>query len=254
LKVEKALKEYKDTALKFLHPAGLHYVAKNMLKSATYLNPTFVSEEQYNSRLITSLGTFTANSVPNSNTITITVPYSTSNVQNVIPTNSYVSIIPPTGLPFTAQVLNVANSSSGTNYKYDITLDDTWINSVPNVAYGTVSSTNQINITNTTSAWNIATGQRFVSNFASFFNINDDITFDTGLYANAGIITSVTSTSITVSGNLVINTSGVITLTRNVSTSNVYYSGPVTPIVLLELITENGNTIITESGSTLLIG
>jgi len=254
LKVEKALKEYKDTALKFLHPAGLHYVAKNMLKSATYLNPTFVSEEQYNSRLITSLGTFTANSVPNSNTITITVPYSTSNVQNVIPTNSYVSIIPPTGLPFTAQVLNVANSSSGTNYKYDITLDDTWINSVSNVAYGTVSSTNQINITNTTSAWNIATGQRFVSSFASFFNINDNITFDTGLYANAGIITSVTGTSITVSGNLVINTSGVITLTRNISTSNIYYSGPVTPIVILELITENGNTIITESGSTLLIG
>jgi hypothetical protein len=226
----------------------------NMLKSATYLNPTMVSEEQYNSRLITSLGTFTANSVPNSNTITITVPYSTSNVQNVIPTNSYVSIIPPTGLPFTAQVLNVANSSSGTNYKYNITLDDTWINSVPNVAYGTVSSTNQINITNTTSAWNIATGQRFVSSISDYFNINDHITFDTGLYANAGIITSVTSTSITISGNLVINTSGVITLTRNVSTSNVYYSGPVIPIVLLELITENGNTIITESGSTLLIG
>jgi hypothetical protein len=43
-------------------------------------------------------------------------------------------------------------------------------------------------------------------------------------------------------------------LTRNVLTSNVYYSGPVIPIVLLELTTEDGNTIITELGSTLLIG
>ena len=254
LKVEKALKEYKDTALKFLHPAGLNYVAINMLKSATSLNPSFVSEEQYNSPLINSLGIFTANSVPNSNNITITVPYSVSNVQNVIPINSFISIIPPSGLPFTSQVLNVSNTSVGTNYKYDITLDDMWINSVPNVAYGTASSTNKINITNTTSAWNIATGQRFVSSFASFFNVNDHITFDTGLYVNTGIITAVTSSAVTISGNLVVNTSGVITFTRNVSTSNIYYSGPVVPIVTLELITQDGNTIITESGSTLLIG
>ena len=254
LKVEKALKEYKDTALRFLHPAGLNYVAMNMLKSDAILNPAMVSEEQFNNPLINSVSAFTANSVPNSNTIVISLPYSSDNIQNVIAINSYISVIPPRGQTFTSQVLNVSNTSVGTNYKYDITLDDMWINSVPNVAYGTASSTNKINITNTTSAWNIATGQRFVSSFASFFNVNDHITFDTGLYVNTGIITAVTSSAVTISGNLVVNTSGVISLTRNVVTSNIYYSGPVTPIVLVELITQDGNTIITESGSTLLIG
>jgi hypothetical protein len=257
LKAQKALKEYKDNALKFLHPAGLHYVAKNMLKSATYLNPSFVSEEQYNNPLIDSIDNFTANTnnSPNSNTFTIHVPYPTDNVQNVILANSYVSIIPPTGLPYTGQVISVANTSSGLDYNYVITLADRWINSVPNVAYGTTSSTNQINISNTTSAWNIATGQRFVNSFVEFFNISDTLTFDTGLYTNTGVITGITSTTVTISGaNLIPNVSGSITLTRNVQTSNIYYSGPVVPIVILELTTQDGNTIISESGSTLLIG
>ena len=109
-------------------------------------------------------------------------------------------------------------------------------------------------ISNTTSAWNIATGQRFVSSFVDFFNVNDTITFNTGSFANTTKITSVSSSGITVADTLISNLSGIITLTRNVATSNVYYTGPVLPTVLLELTTEDGNTILTESGSTLLIG
>jgi hypothetical protein len=364
LKVEKALEEYKNSALKFLHPAGLHYVAFNMIKSSMVANTGFSSQEFVNSSLLDSAPNFTANTVPNSNTIVIRVPYVTENIQAIVPINSFLSVNPIYGEPFYSQVQNVADTSVGTNYKYDITLADYWINSVPNVAYGkAVSGTSKINISNTTSAWTMATGQK-VTNISDIAHVNDTITFNTsptglgvlqpitivdgggnyfvgntisivggggyGAYANitsvSGIgaitgisyvkdpsgntvaplgginyttiptvtaigpstgytpaklvvpgfltyqaantakISDVTNTTITLSGvtftdNVMnigpstwLTTNGVMTLTRNVYTSNVFYSGPVQPIVLLELITENGDTLTTESGLTLLIG
>lgn len=190
LKVEKALETYKNTALKFLHPAGLNYVPINMVKNSTG-DSTAVNftEELSNNPLINVITPFTANlTAVNANTIKFTnIVSSAYNVANVILANSFITVYPANGSPFYSQVISVANTSDSSGINYTVRTGDRWINSVGNVTTGFASDgTSSINISNLTQNWKIATG----NTNAYFSNIafgGDQITFTTA-NTNLGVL------------------------------------------------------------------
>lgn len=250
LKVEKALEEYKETVLKFLHPSGFHYKSFNTLNDEVNFNSGSSSQTLSYVPLSSLLGifTFSAN-IANSNfanTIIFTGLSGTNIAQVVLP-NSFITFYTTYGQPFTSKVV-------GSNSNNTLILADSWITSVPNVAYGQASGgTNTINILWTTNSWSIATGNTF-NYLSDFINLNDRITFN--VYTSN--VTQITQQSKFPSINLYNTTiqqsNGYITLTRNVVTSNIWVAGNVAPAELIQITTESGDVLATESLDALILG
>jgi hypothetical protein len=246
LKVEKALSEYKDTALAFLHPAGLHYKTFNTLLSADAFNTAFSSQEISRNPLSFLLGaggsTFRAN-VANANFSNTIVFNNLSGAQvnlAVIP-GSFLTLFTDYGESYTS---NVLFSTSNT-----VTLQSPWTTSVPNVAYATSDGTNQLNIVNTTTAWTIATGNTYT--FANnFINLGDNITYK----GNTGVVIYSTPTTILANGVTFAAGEGYITLTRNVVTGNVWVTGVLPFAEIIQLDTETDQALTTEDNNILLLG
>jgi len=253
LKVQKALEEYKNTALSFLHPSGLHYKTFNKLDNTTYIDTDIDSQELNYNPLSTLLGlsNFTANIANTnfSNTIIFT-NLSGANVANVITPNSYITIYPPTGTSFASKVVRVVGNNT-------IVMQDNWITSVPNVAIGRATNgTNSINITSTTNTWSIATGDTVVYP-SDYIKIGSIVTFN----GNTSNVTQITQSSryptINVFNTILTSANGAngyITVTRNVATSNIWVTSNVTTFEVIELWTENNNILTTEDGLTLILG
>jgi len=246
LKVEKALSEYKDTALAFLHPSGLHYKTFNALNNSNTFNAGISSQEISSNPLTYLLGaggsTFRAN-VANTN-FANTILFNNLNgsqVNAAVLPGSFLTLYNPSGVSFTSNVISVTPST--------ITLQDPWITSVPNVAYATSDGTNQLNIVNTTSAWTIATGQSF-SLANNIIGQNDNITY----LGNTGTVTSISPTTIIVSGATFAAGNGYVTLAKNVVTGNVWVTGILPLIQTIELDTETGQVLTTEQNDILLLG
>ena len=246
LKVEKALSEYKDTALAFLHPAGLHYKTFNLLLNSNSFNTSFSSQEISSNPLSYLLGaggpTFRAN-VANAN-FSNTIIFNNLNgaqVNLVALPGSFLTLYTTLGEPYTS---NIRFATSNT-----ITLQSPWITSVPNVAYATSDGTNQLNIVNTTNAWTIATGNTYL--FANnFINPGDNITYN----GNTGTVTYSDPVSIQVTGVTFETGNGYVTLTRNVVTGNVWVTGVLPLVETIELDAETGQALTTEDNNILLLG
>jgi hypothetical protein len=181
-----------------------------------------------------------------SNTIIFT-GLSGVNIANVVLANSFLTFYTTYGEPFTSRVVG----SEGNN---TIILEDNWITSVPNVAFGfSVGNTNSINIIETTNAWSIATGNIYTY-LSDFVNINDDITFN----GNTSNVTQITQQSrfptINLHNIVLANSNGYITLTRNVVTNNVWVAGKVSIAELVQIQTEAGDTLTTELSDILILG
>jgi len=246
LKVEKALAEYKDTALAFLHPAGLHYKTYNTLLSSNAFNTAFSSQEISRNPLSYLLGaggpTFRAN-VANANFSNTIVFNNLGGAQvnlAVIP-GSFLTLFTDYGESYTSNVLSTTSNT--------VTLQSPWVTSVPNVAYATSDGTNQLNIVNTTSAWTIATGNTYT--FANnFINLGDNITYN----GNTGVVIFSTPTTIQVSGITFAAGDGYVTLTRNVVTGNVWVTGVLPFAEIIQLDTESDQALTTEDNNILLLG
>lgn len=250
LKVNEALTKYKDTALSFLHPSGTHYKTYNKLDNDVGFDITTSSQSIPFTSLSSLLGVYlyTANIANTnfSNTIVFT-GLSGVNIANVVLPNSFVTFYTPYGQPFTSKVV-------GTNYANTLVLEDNWITSVPNVAFGqSIVGTNTINILETTNAWTIGTGNSF-NYLSDFININDNITYD----GNTSNVVYVSQQSRTPSINLynitLANANGYITVTRNVVTSNVWVAGNVAVAELVQIQTESGNVMTSEISDILILG
>lgn len=250
LKVSEALNKYKDTALKFLHPSGTHYKTFNKLDDEVAFNIGSSSQTIPETRLSYLLGvySFSANiaNTDFSNTIVFT-GLSGANIANVVLPNAFVTFYTDYGQPFTSKVI-------GSKYANTLILEDNWVTSVPNVAYGqSQTGTNTINIISTTNAWSIATGNTF-NYLSDFININDQVTFG----VNTSNVMQVTQGSATPTINLYntvfSNTSGYITVTRNVVTSNIWVAGNVAISELVQIETESGNVLMTEASDIITLG
>lgn len=248
LQVEKALVNYANTALSFLHPAGMKYNAYNLLKNNVSFHGSMTSEELSLSPLgyLLSNYNYIANVASgSSNTINFT-NLSGSNIANVISSNSFVTIY-TNGTPFYSNVKSFTANS--------ITLYDNWVTSVPNVAIATASANSSIiNINSITNTWNVATGNT-ISYFSDFMHNYDSVSFDGVNYKQiVHVDQHGLGTTITVNGTYSSAQTGYLYFTQNVNSSNVWVSGITQVVEVVDLLTENGSIIITEDGRILLLG
>ena len=151
------------------------------------------------------------------------------------------------GIPFYSNVKSVTSNS--------ITLFDNWVTSVPNVAIATANANSTIiNINSITNTWNVATGNT-VSYFSDFMHVYDSVSFDGVNYKQiVHVDQHGLGTTITVNSAYSSAQTGYLSFTQNTNTSNVWVSGIVQVVEVVDLLAENGSIIITEDGRTLLLG
>jgi hypothetical protein len=256
LQVEAALSQYKETALKFLHPSGTNYFTVNLLPDSQQFNIS-ISEEQLRLQTLYYLignTSFTASqSTPNSNTIVFGYTGG-ANIANVVMANSAIVYNTIYGSKFMSYVTGATSNT--------ITMADNWITGVPNVAIvSTTSNSNNININSITKAWSIATGNS-VNSISDMIHVYDSISLDgTNYYTVVGVHQPDGSTPTIPANTIIVNTTistaqtGLyLSLSKNTSSSNIYVNGLTVMQQVIQLITENGNVITTEDGITLLIG
>jgi hypothetical protein len=253
LQVQKALAEYKNSALSFLHPSGLKYNTFNILKNEASFNPNMdADEELLNQKLSYLLGTtlYVANLSPTlSNTI---IFYNTSgaNVANVVTVNSYLTIYTTYDHMFYSKIKSATANT--------ITLYDNWNAVIPNVAIATANAgSNIINISSLTNSWNIATGNT-VSYISDFINTYDQISFDGVTYKSITHVDQpnqlVSGKTITVNSAFGTAQSGYLTVSKNVVSSNVWVAGIVQIPEVTDITTEAGDVLMTENSYIILLG
>ena len=250
LQVQEALAKYKDTALKFLHPAGMNYFAVNVLKNSGNFNLLMTTEELDTQNLKYLLGgiSYSANFANNSNVITLS-NLSGANVANVVAANTYLTYNTDYGASFYSKVTGVTSNT--------ITLADTWITQVPNVATGSITANSTtINISNLTDAWTIATGNNFTY-LSDIVHVYDQVSFDGVTYK-----TVVHVDQGNVGNTLIVNTAfdaantinGYITLSKNTYSTSINVSGIVIVPETVDITTEGGQPLATEDGRILILG
>jgi hypothetical protein len=253
LQVQKALTEYKNAALSFLHPSGMKYNTFNILKNEVSFNPNMDTDEEIlNQSLAYLLGTtlYVANVSPVSSNTIVFFNTSGASVANVVAPNTYLTIYTSYDHMYYSRVKSATANT--------ITLYDNWNTLIPNVATATANAgSNVININNLTSSWNIATGNT-ASYISDIINKNDLISFDGITYKS---ITHVdqpdqigTTRVITVNSAFGSAQSGYVTVSKNVVSSNIWVSGIVSVPEVTDILTEAGDILITENGYTILLG
>jgi hypothetical protein len=253
LQIQKALTEYKNAALAFLHPLGMKYNTFNLLKNEEAFDLGMEKDEEtLNQSLAYLLGTtlYVANVSPTlSNTI---VFFNTSggNVANVVSSNSYLTIYSSYDGIFYSRIKSATSNT--------ITLHDNWITVVPNVASATANAgSNVININSLTDSWSITTGNT-PSYISDIINTSDLISFDGITYKS---ITHVDQPDqIGTAREIRVNTafgsaqSGYLTVSKNVISSNVWVSGIVQIPEVTNILTEGGDILTTENNLIILLG
>jgi hypothetical protein len=223
LQVEEALTKYKSSVFGFLHPLGLNYNTYNILKNEESFNYSMQSESLSLYSLSDLIDTTNYLATISNSTVSFTNIGSTD-LTGVVAANSYITISTKNGDPFTSKIISVSQNT--------ITMDDSCITTVPNVANATVTAGSDIiNISGLTKAWNIATGNG-ATYFSDFMHTYDFVSFDG---TNYKLITHVDQ-PVTVNGtffppatirvNSVYSTaqSGYLSFRQNTNSSNVWIS------------------------------
>lgn len=247
LQVQKELAKYKDTAIQFLHPAGLKYRSVDIIRSSN----NFTQSANIDIITIQSLGylldvsNYIATIPNNANTIFFT-NLGGANVAEVVNVNSWITYDTRFNHPFYSKIKGVTSNT--------ITLQDNFISTVPNVAIANVSSNSTvININSLTNAWNVATGN-IVSNISNFVNNYDFVSFDNGTTYKMVVSVNGDNNTITVNSSYTSAQTGYLMFSKNVQTSDIYVSGYVSEMETIDILTESGIPLTTEDGRILLVG
>ena len=236
LSVESAVSKYRDILKKLLHPAGMQFVGRNLLKSAHSIAFNNLSGLQnvYSLQVATSnqntYGTMISTDGVSTNAITImdsqTSSHYSGNVSDLLTTNDYIAIYPQAGQAILSQVKSFDNSNS------IITLTDNLFLQFANVFYGYANTIlNVIQVSN----FNIANTPNYdIVNNANYSNTTNhlyDIVF-TGdsitLSGNTYTITSIDyiNGNISVTGPTLYGGTQLnplqMTINRTISTANIY--------------------------------
>jgi hypothetical protein len=249
LQVQAALSQYKDTALKFLHPAGMNYVAYNELENDVSFNILMQQETeeiinlQY---LLPSNDAYYANVAANSNTISF-YNLEGANIANLIQANSFVQYTTNSGDHFYSMV---TGSTSNT-----VTVQDAWISQVPNVAIATANAgSSVINITDMTQAWPIATGNTPVY-ISDMISVYDTVSFDGVNFYSVSHVDQQGGNTVIVNTTFGSAQSGYLTLSKNTQSSNIFVTGIVFIPELVDIIMEDGTgPLVTEDNRIIILG
>ena len=254
LSTTQALAKYKELVLNLVHPSGTRLIGRNLLKAANSF--IFTSDNAFQngyplSYLAGAAAYATLSVVATSSTISNNI----IKLTNVIAGNIGTTIFANDFIEFTA-TNNIRAYSTITSVDWSnnqIYMQDNVFLTFANVAFASIgSSSNVINI-------NTLTGQydgnfRELANSNSIFFVGDTVSLN-----NGGTFYTITKRF--ANGNFSINNSSLgpiantrITVNKNANTQSVMIYGDVGLYNTPELITEDGYSLLTESGLFILIG
>ena len=254
LSTTQALAKYKELILNLVHPSGTRLIGRNLLKAANSF--IFTSSEAFQngyplsyvagSAAYATLSVISTSSTISNNIIKLTNVIS-GNIGNTIFANGIIEFTATNNIRAYSTITNVYWSNN------QIYMQDNVFLTFANVAFASIgSSSNVINI-------NTLTGQydgnfRELANSNSIFFVGDTISLN-----NGGTFYTITKRF--ANGNFSINNSSLgpiantrITVNKNANTQSVIIYGDVGLYNTPELITEDGYSLLTESGLFILIG
>ena len=262
--VDKEISKYREVLLGLLHPAGMKVIGRYALKSNNSLDLRMLEATSIGKTLYFYTNVAAANAVIrtdfanlSSNVITFYNLGSGVNIADFIFANSTISLGPSNGPNVHSEITSI-NPATNT-----ITIAaNTWL-TFPNVArISAVSSCTTINILSLTGTYDIINNGVY-SNTAYPLK---DIVYVGDLVKVNGAITTVSSIDY-VAGNIVLSSAVTANAGANLSVLRTFSAGgdvtkqnqiviygPIGTQYFPELITESGETIVTEDDRIILLG
>jgi hypothetical protein len=254
LSTTQALAKYKELVLNLVHPSGTRLIGRNLLKAANSF--IFTSDNAFQngyplSYVAGSAAYATLSVVSTSSTISNNIIKLTNviagNIGNTIFANDFIEFTATNNIRAYSTITNVDWSNN------QIYMQDNVFLTFANVAFASIgSSSNVININTLTGQYN--GNFRELANSNSIFFVGDTISLN-----NGGTFYTITKRF--ANGNFSINNSSLgpiantrITVNKNANTQSVMIYGDVGLYNTPELITEDGYSLLTESGFFILIG
>jgi hypothetical protein len=263
LTLSKEIEKYRSVLLNLLHPAGLQAIGRIAMSSNNKMN--FVVKDAvanahtlgyYDGAAVTATIVGGSATNPSNNIVKFSSLYA-ANIANVFFANSSILSFAYGTRP-TDIVTSLVVAVNGT--ANTVTLQDNVWTYFANVAVVSAKNGNNqvININSLTYSYNIVNGGVYSN---TSYPIIDTIRVGDRVSVNgsAQTVTTISSpyTSLTLSGPLANGANGLMSVSRSMISSNassIQIFGPAGVQYFAELGTENGYTIITETGATLLIG
>lgn len=262
LKVQKAFSAYQDILYKLLHPAGTRVLTVNTLKSQETID---MHRESFQSNSQT-LGFYTGDAGSSaslygslssiSNNIIKFNSLVGSNLETYLFPGSLISLKTNRNINVYSEIISV-NAISNTA----IMRDNVFL-AFANVAYAnTTASNNRINITNITNQFDLVNN----GEYSDKNNKLKDIVFigDTiRVFANTGNVYTGTVSYVSYANGVVFVSSapsfstntGLVSISSNVTTSDVQIYGTLGTSYYPELTTESGITLITQDNRNIVLG
>ena len=173
------------------------------------------------------------------------------NIATFIFANSSVELLPTYGPSVKSEVISINSSANTVTLK-----DNVWL-TFANVANITANAgSNVINIVSLTGSYDIINNKQYSNTSYPLMDIvfaGDKISIANNTVRTVQSV-NYTSGKIVLTSNLTANSNSLMTVNRTVSTNNVKIWGPVGTTYVPELITQSGNTIITQDGKTIILG
>ena len=265
ISVEKEIEKYREILLNLLHPTGMNFLGRYVLRSNTdfqldtysavfqgYPLDHFTGYTGTHAHIYTSF-------TNGSNNIVYFDDLAGANIANIIFANTDTLVLKPTNGPYvTSKVISV-NGAANT-----VTLEsNVWL-TYANVAFVSGNSgSNVINIRSLTSAYNIMNNGQYSNTEYPIKDIvyaGDRILVDNNtskvvqsvdfendrIYLTANLTSNVGNSYMAVNRTFIANTA--------LNSRQIFIYGAVGQVYIPELTTEDGLSITTEDGRTLLLG
>lgn len=263
--VEKEIEKYRDILLNLLHPSGMNFLGRYVLKSnSDFKIDTYSAIYQgypldfYTGYLGTEARMY-ADFTNQSNNIIVFEDLAGANIGNIIFANTDTIVLKPTNGPsVSSRVLSVNHVSNTVTIASNV-----WL-TYANVAYVTANSgSNVINITAITNSYNLINNGRYSNTSYPIKDIvyaGDTILVDNNTskivksvdFANDQIILTTNLTSNV--GNSFLSVNRTFVANTSINSKQIFIYGPLGQVYVPELITEDGRTLVTEDGRTILLG
>lgn len=263
--VEKEIEKYRDLLLNLLHPSGMNFLGKYLLKSnAEYSLDTFSAVYQgypldfYTGYTGTEARMY-ADFSNQSNNIIKFEDLAGANIANIIFANTDTIVLKPTNGPSVLSKVISVNHTSNT-----VTIEsNVWL-TFANVAFVSGNSgSNVINIKSLTSAYNLVNNGLYSNTsypIKDIVYVGDTILVDNNSskivesldYSNNKLILTTNLSSNVGNSHLSVNRTFVAN--TSIDSKQIFIYGPRGQVYVPELITEDGLTLTTEDGRTLLLG
>lgn len=255
--VEKEISKYREVLLNLLHPSGMKMLGRYAMKANSTME-LHAFEALYSGYPLSHLTGYAgssaemvANFVNKSNNIIQFNNLAGANLSNIIFVGNMLEVTPTNGPYIKSEITFIDHVANTVTLK-----ENTWLTfaNVANIQAN--SGSNVINILSLTGSYDIINNKKY----SDPANPIRDIVYvgDTILVANNGPLTvqqvDYQNDRLIVSGTIANNSLSLMSVNRNISTTNVRVFGTVGIPYVPELITQDGYTLTTQDGNIILLG